>query len=89
MLPVPPRTKQRTPNPPPPPEAKDLGRQIARIRKDPKRDLTQEQVAELADMDRAYYAGVEAGLRNPSFRQLLRIARALKVPLADLFTGIK
>jgi transcriptional regulator with XRE-family HTH domain len=89
MLRVPSRTKQRPPNPPPPPEAKALGKQIASLRKDPKRDLTQEEVAEAAEMDRAYYAGVEAGLRNPSFRQLLRIARALKVPLSDLFTGIR
>jgi transcriptional regulator with XRE-family HTH domain len=81
------RTKQRPPNPPPPPEAKALGRQIAKIRNDA--GLTQEDVAETADMDRAYFAGCEAGLRNPSFRQLLRIARALKVPLSDLFTGIR
>jgi transcriptional regulator with XRE-family HTH domain len=88
MLPVPPRTKQRKPNPPPPPESKALGKQIAKIRNEV--GLSQEDAAERAgNMDRAYYAGCEAGLRNPSFKQLLRIARALKVPLSDLFTGIK
>ena len=51
--------------------------------------MTQEQVAEKADLDRAYYAGIESGLRNPSLRPLIRIARALKVPLSELFIGIR
>lgn len=74
-------------HPPPPPESKAVGRRIATLREE--LELTQEEVAELAAMDRAYYASVEVGLRNPSLRQFLRIARALKVPLAELFAGIK
>jgi transcriptional regulator with XRE-family HTH domain len=51
--------------------------------------MTQEEVAEAADLDRAYYAGIEVGLRNPSLRPLIRIARALDVPLSELFRGVR
>ena len=68
----------------PSPEAKAVGKNIRKLRA----TSTQEQIAEAADMDRAYYAGVELGLRNPSLRQLLKIARALKVPLDKLFSGV-
>ena len=37
---------------------------------------TQEILAEKANIDRSYVAGIEAGLRNPSFKALAKIARA-------------
>jgi transcriptional regulator with XRE-family HTH domain len=78
---------QRPPNPPPPPEAKAIGRQIRKLRE--ALEMTQEEVAEAAELDRAYFAGIEVGLRNPSLRPLIRIARALNVPLSKLFTGVR
>jgi len=39
-------------------------------------------------MHRSYMWGVEQGVRNPSLRNLTRIADALEVGLADLFEGL-
>jgi transcriptional regulator with XRE-family HTH domain len=36
-------------------------------------------------MDRTYYAGIERGERNPSVRNLAKIADALEVPISELF----
>ena len=36
-------------------------------------------------MDRTYYAGIERGERNPSVKQLAKIAAALEVPIGALF----
>ena len=69
--------------PPPPPEAKALGRRMRALRDD--RGWTQEELADAAELDRAYVAGMEVGLRNPSLRNLAKVARALRVPLASLF----
>jgi transcriptional regulator with XRE-family HTH domain len=70
--------------PPPPREAKTLGQNIRRLRG----DRTQDEVAEGADLDRAYYAAVELGLRNPSLRTLIKIARGLGVSVAAIVNGI-
>ena len=68
-----------------PPEAKPLGRHVRALRE--ARGWTQERLAERANLDRAYVAGIEVGLRNPSLRNLAKLARALNVSLADLFAG--
>lgn len=46
--------------------------------------LTQEQLAELADITQGMLAHIEAGRRTPSLHVLHRIAVALKVPAGDL-----
>ncbi len=38
-----------------------------------------------AGLDRTYYAGIERGERNPSVKQLAKIAAALEVPISALF----
>ena len=81
------RSTQGSRYPPPPSEAKQVGLRIQALRTAKK--LTQEKLAERAEMDRTYLAGCEVGMRNPSLRQLLKISRGLGVPLSDLFTGIK
>jgi transcriptional regulator with XRE-family HTH domain len=35
-------------------------------------------------MHRTYVSEIERGLRNPSFRNLFKLAAALEVPLSDL-----
>ena len=40
-----------------------------------------------AGLDRTYYAGIERGERNPSVKQLAKIAAALDVPIGTLFDG--
>jgi transcriptional regulator with XRE-family HTH domain len=51
-----------------------------------KKGWSQERLAEEADMHRTYLAGIERGLRNPSLRNLTKIARALGVTMAELFS---
>lgn len=46
--------------------------------------LSQEGLADLAGMHRTYVSEIERGLRNPSFRNLFKIAAALEVPLSEL-----
>lgn len=46
--------------------------------------LTQESVFLAASLNRAYYQGIEAGRENPTLETLLRIARAIGVPVAEL-----
>jgi transcriptional regulator with XRE-family HTH domain len=46
--------------------------------------LSQESLADLADIDRSYMSAVERGLRNVSILNMARIARALGVPLWEM-----
>jgi len=50
--------------------------------------LSQEQLAERADLDRTYISGVERGVRNLSMLSAARLAKALKTTVADLAAGI-
>ncbi|MEW1693794.1 helix-turn-helix domain-containing protein [Streptomyces sp. NPDC091265] len=47
-------------------------------------DLTQQQVAERIDMDRATYNRIEQGHSSPLLDSLILIADAIGVPLSDL-----
>ena len=49
------------------------------------RGVSQEKLAEQAGIHRTYLGGIELGLRNPSLRNIARIARALEVPIKELF----
>lgn len=60
-----------------------LGQRIQGMRLE--RGLTQEQLASRAKLSRAYVARLEIGRHNPPVLTLARIAKALKVPLRDLF----
>lgn len=46
--------------------------------------LSQEGLADLAGMHRTYVSEIERGLRNPSYRNLVKLAAALEVPLSEL-----
>jgi len=50
--------------------------------------LSQEQLAERADLDRTYISGVERGVRNLSLLSLVRIAKALETTVAETTGGI-
>jgi transcriptional regulator with XRE-family HTH domain len=68
------------------PSLKALGRNLRRQRE--KRGFTQEKLGELAELDPTYISGIERGIRNPSLLSLLRIAKGLGVPVADLCKGV-
>ncbi len=65
------------------PALKTLGRRIRELRE--RRGLSQEGLADLAKIGRSYMSGIERGVRNCSTLHLVRIARALRVPVGDLF----
>lgn len=51
--------------------------------------LTQEELAELADLDPSYISGIERGVRNPTILSVLRIASALDMTISDLTRSVK
>jgi len=60
-----------------------LGQQIRTLREE--QGLSQEEFAGLADIDRAYYGGIERGERNVAALNIIKIAEALKVEVGKLF----
>ena len=50
--------------------------------------LSQEALAEKADLDRTYISGIERGVRNPGINNVARIARALGISTAELCKGV-
>ncbi|MFG2589035.1 helix-turn-helix domain-containing protein [Streptomyces sp. NPDC048438] len=63
-------------------ERRRLGVQIRERRM--RQNLTQEKLAERAGISRDTVQRIERAANNPRLTDLLQIARALKVPLADL-----
>lgn len=51
--------------------------------------LSQEKFALLINMDRTYYASVEAGKRNISIANIEKIANGLGIPISQLFMYIE
>jgi transcriptional regulator with XRE-family HTH domain len=68
------------------PALKRFGTNVRTLRE--KRELSQEELAEIADLDRTYVGGLERGERNATLGSILRIAKALKTSVADLCEGI-
>lgn len=64
-----------------------LGQQIQKLRK--AQGFSQESFAAEAGLDRTYMGGIERGERNIAVLNLVRIAKALKVEVGDLFPPIK
>ena len=48
--------------------------------------FSQEEIADKAGIHVTYLSGVERGLRNPSIRNVRRLAQALGVPTRELFS---
>jgi transcriptional regulator with XRE-family HTH domain len=63
-----------------------LGAQLRRLRLD--RQMTQEALAELASLNYKYIGRVELGKADPGADVLVRLARALRVPVGALFDTI-
>jgi transcriptional regulator with XRE-family HTH domain len=52
------------------------------------KELTQERLAEKAELDPTYISGIERGVRNPSLLSIVRVAKALGISVSDLSKGI-
>ncbi len=63
-------------------ERRRIGRCIRLARED--KNLTQEKVVLAVPMNRRHYQDIEAGNANPTLDMLLRISRAIGVPISTL-----
>lgn len=59
-----------------------LGKKVRQLRTEA--GYSQERLGELTGLDRTYISGIERGVRNPSIRNIEKLARALKVKVGDL-----
>jgi transcriptional regulator with XRE-family HTH domain len=66
------------------PDERALGDAVRELRTE--LGFSQEGFAHAVGLHRTYIGGIERGERNPSFRNLVRIASALDVRLSELFT---
>lgn len=69
------------------PRQRAFGDRVRGFRRD--RELSQEQLAHKASINRTYIASLEAGRRNPSLDLIARLAEALDVDAADLVSGLQ
>jgi transcriptional regulator with XRE-family HTH domain len=61
---------------------KDIGQKVKSLRE--RRGLTQERLAELAELSPTYISHIERGSKNVSLNALMRLADALEVPVERL-----
>lgn len=59
-----------------------LGKKIRELRHEA--GLSQEKLGEITGLDRTYISGIERGVRNPSIRNIEKLAKALKARMSDL-----
>ena len=64
----------------------EIGNRIRELRK--KLGLSQEKFALKIEMDRTYFASVEAGRRNIAIINIKKIADGLNVSLSELFKDL-
>lgn len=50
-----------------------------------KKKLSQEKLAELANLHRTYIGQIETGQRNIALRNIAKVAKALGIKIKDLF----
>lgn len=63
-----------------------LGRSVRKHRE--AKGISQEALAELADLDRTYISDIERGNRNPGIKNVARLAKALGITTAELCEGV-
>ena len=62
-----------------------LGKNVQRLRL--ARGLSQEDLADEAEVHRTYVSQVERGLRNPTITIIAKLAKGLGVTIQDLFAS--
>lgn len=63
-----------------------FGKKLQMLRKD--RGLSQERFALSINMDRTYYASVEAGKRNISLANIEKISEGFGISISELFKDL-
>ena len=64
-----------------------FGNNIRKLRA--KLNLSQDDLAEASGLHRTYIGGIERGERNPSLKNIVKIARALNSKPTDLLKEVK
>jgi transcriptional regulator with XRE-family HTH domain len=64
-----------------------FGKRVRELRKEA--GLTQEELADYAELDRSYIGSIERGERNLSIENVCRLANALEISPADFFSWWK
>jgi transcriptional regulator with XRE-family HTH domain len=64
-----------------------FGKRVRELRKE--RNLSQEELAELAELHRNYVGGIERGERNVGLTNIVRLARGLNVRPAKLLDTVR
>jgi transcriptional regulator with XRE-family HTH domain len=59
-----------------------LGKRLKQLRLES--NLTQEKLAIATGLSQTYISGVESGIRNPSYKTLDKIAKALSISVSDI-----
>ena len=62
---------------------KEFGKRIRALRL--AKGYSQEELAFKAKLDRTYVGGIERGERNPSLKNITKLAEVLDVPISELF----
>jgi len=63
-----------------------FGEQLKNFRKE--RNISQEELAFKADLDRTYISGLECGKRNPTLKILVKLAYALNMKPCELLMNL-
>ena len=64
-------------------ESKKLGNNLKAIRTG--KNITQSDLAELIGVDKSFVSNIENGKNNPTLSTITSLAKALKVPVDELF----
>jgi len=68
------------------PILRSFGQSVAKHRRT--KGLSQEALAEKADLDRTYLSDIERGVRNPGIKNVIIIAKSMGISAADLLKGV-
>jgi transcriptional regulator with XRE-family HTH domain len=68
--------------PPTPPDKAALGRAVRTLRLEA--EMTQEELAHAAGLHWTYIGGIERGERNPSWENVVKLARGLNTGISQL-----
>lgn len=64
-----------------------FGRSLRSYRK--QRKLSQDDLADAAKLSRNYVSDIERGVRNPGLLALVRLSRALRLPLREMLGDVE